>query len=58
MLNVYFFCKMVRDFHVTEEKNVGYYVGFITSCFALSQLLTSTLNDAILVYQFNLRIIF
>ncbi|KAG1184051.1 hypothetical protein G6F36_007988 [Rhizopus arrhizus] len=31
---------MVRDFHVTEEKNVGYYVGFITSCFALSQLLT------------------
>lgn len=52
MLNVYFFCKMVRDFHVTEEKNVGYYVGFITSCFALSQLLTGTLNDVILVYQF------
>ncbi|KAI8327945.1 major facilitator superfamily domain-containing protein [Choanephora cucurbitarum] len=31
---------MVRDFHVTDEKSVGYYVGLITSCFALSQLLT------------------
>ncbi|KAI9245057.1 major facilitator superfamily domain-containing protein [Sporodiniella umbellata] len=31
---------MVRDFRIADEKNVGYYVGFITSCFALSQLLT------------------
>jgi MFS family permease len=31
---------MVRDFHIAEEKSVGYYVGAITSCFALSQLLT------------------
>ncbi|RCI06858.1 hypothetical protein CU098_008806 [Rhizopus stolonifer] len=35
-----FIVQMVRDFHITDEKNVGYYVGFITSCFALSQLLT------------------
>ncbi|KAI8334877.1 major facilitator superfamily domain-containing protein [Blakeslea trispora] len=31
---------MVRDFHVSDEESVGYYVGLITSCFALSQLLT------------------
>ncbi|KAI9471941.1 MAG: major facilitator superfamily domain-containing protein [Benjaminiella poitrasii] len=31
---------MVRDFHVADEKGVGYYVGLITSCFALTQLLT------------------
>ncbi|KAI8076530.1 major facilitator superfamily domain-containing protein [Gilbertella persicaria] len=31
---------MVRDFHIAEESSVGYYVGLITSCFALTQLLT------------------
>ncbi|CEG62755.1 hypothetical protein RMATCC62417_00033 [Rhizopus microsporus] len=35
-----FIVQMVRDFHVADEKGIGYYVGFITSCFALSQLLT------------------
>lgn len=41
---------MVRDFHVVDEKGVGYYVGFITSCFALSQLLTGIDDDAIYIY--------
>ncbi|KAF1804084.1 major facilitator superfamily domain-containing protein [Mucor lusitanicus] len=31
---------MVRDFKIADEKGVGYYVGLITSCFALAQLLT------------------
>ncbi|KAL0093566.1 major facilitator superfamily domain-containing protein [Phycomyces blakesleeanus] len=31
---------MVRDFNITDEANVGYYVGFITSSFALAQFLT------------------
>ena len=31
---------MVRDFNIADEKDVGYYVGMITSCFALAQLLT------------------
>ncbi|KAI8971537.1 major facilitator superfamily domain-containing protein [Mycotypha africana] len=35
-----FVVQMVRDFHIAEEQNVGYYVGLITSCFALTQLLT------------------
>lgn len=41
---------MVRDFHVADEKGIGYYVGFITSCFALSQLLTGIDDDAIYIY--------
>ncbi|KAI8638831.1 major facilitator superfamily domain-containing protein [Parasitella parasitica] len=32
--------QMVRDFNIADEKSVGYYVGLITSCFALTQLLT------------------
>ncbi|KAI8143235.1 major facilitator superfamily domain-containing protein [Fennellomyces sp. T-0311] len=31
---------MVRDFNITDEKHVGYYVGLITSAFAVAQLLT------------------
>ena len=31
---------MIRDFDITEEKNVGYYAGLITSAFALAQLMT------------------
>lgn len=31
---------MVRDFKIAPEESVGYYVGLITSCFALAQLLT------------------
>ncbi|KAI7907138.1 major facilitator superfamily domain-containing protein [Cokeromyces recurvatus] len=35
-----FVVQMIRDFHIADEKGVGYYVGLITSCFALAQLLT------------------
>lgn len=31
---------MVRDFHIAKEEDIGYYIGFITASFALSQLLT------------------
>ncbi|KAI9488261.1 major facilitator superfamily domain-containing protein [Zychaea mexicana] len=31
---------MIRDFNLTDEKHLGYYVGFITSAFAVAQLLT------------------
>ncbi|CDH55440.1 member of major facilitator superfamilymultidrug-dha1 sub-family [Lichtheimia corymbifera JMRC:FSU:9682] len=31
---------MIRDFDITEEKNVGYYAGMITSAFAMAQLMT------------------
>lgn len=31
---------MVRDFDIAEEEDIGYYIGFITASFALSQLLT------------------
>jgi MFS family permease len=32
---------MVRDFDIAEEKDIGYYVGFIASSFSLAQLLTA-----------------
>eukprot|EP00842_Homolaphlyctis_polyrhiza_P001507 jgi/Hompol1/2357/HPOL_005965-RA len=32
---------MVRDFHMCEEKDIGFYVGFIASSFSFSQFLTS-----------------
>lgn len=35
-----FIVQMVRDFKISEEQNVGYYVGMITSSFAFTQLLT------------------
>ncbi|KAI8393986.1 major facilitator superfamily domain-containing protein [Radiomyces spectabilis] len=35
-----FIVSMVRDFKVGDETEVGYYVGFVTSSFALAQLLT------------------
>ncbi|KAI9010334.1 major facilitator superfamily domain-containing protein [Phycomyces nitens] len=35
-----FIVPMVRDFKITDEANIGYYVGFITSSFALAQFLT------------------
>ncbi|KAI9355683.1 major facilitator superfamily domain-containing protein [Zopfochytrium polystomum] len=35
---VYF---MVRDFGIADEKNIGFYVGFIASSFSLAQFLTS-----------------
>ncbi|KAL7316843.1 hypothetical protein PS15m_003279 [Mucor circinelloides] len=35
-----FIVQMIRDFNIADEKGVGYYVGLITSCFALAQLLT------------------
>ncbi|TPX37689.1 hypothetical protein SmJEL517_g00556 [Synchytrium microbalum] len=35
---VYF---MVRDFGMTDEKDIGFYVGFIASAFSLAQFLTS-----------------
>ncbi|KAI8095961.1 major facilitator superfamily domain-containing protein [Thamnidium elegans] len=31
---------MVRDFKIAPEQSIGYYVGLITSCFALTQVLT------------------
>ncbi|SAL98074.1 hypothetical protein [Absidia glauca] len=31
---------MVRDFDIAKEEDIGYYIGFITASFALSQLLT------------------
>ncbi|ORY91089.1 major facilitator superfamily domain-containing protein [Syncephalastrum racemosum] len=31
---------MIRDFNLTDEKHVGYYVGLITSSFAVAQLVT------------------
>ncbi|KAI8074525.1 major facilitator superfamily domain-containing protein [Gongronella butleri] len=35
-----FIVQMVRDFHISKEEDVGYYVGFITASFAFCQLLT------------------
>jgi hypothetical protein len=35
---------MVRDFHIAKEEDIGYYIGFITASFALSQLLTGKLE--------------
>jgi hypothetical protein len=32
---------------MTDEKNVGYYVGLITSCFALTQLMTGNYDKQI-----------
>ncbi|ORX53499.1 MFS general substrate transporter [Hesseltinella vesiculosa] len=35
-----FIVQMVRDFDIAREEDVGFYVGFLTSSFALCQLLT------------------
>ncbi|KAI8088832.1 major facilitator superfamily domain-containing protein [Halteromyces radiatus] len=35
-----FIVSMVRDFKIAKEEDIGYYIGFITASFALSQLLT------------------
>jgi hypothetical protein len=32
---------MVRDFGMADEKDIGFYVGFIASSFSLAQFLTS-----------------
>lgn len=44
---------MVRDFRIAPEESVGYYVGLITSCFALAQLLTGKKKEAV-IYVFCL----
>lgn len=31
---------MIRDFNIADETHVGYYVGLITSAFAVAQLMT------------------
>ena len=42
---------MIRDFNVADEKGVGYYVGLITSCFALTQLLTGNNKEHAFEYS-------
>ena len=36
---------MLRDFNLADEAHLGYYVGLITSAFAVTQLLTGNVNN-------------
>lgn len=36
---------MIRDFKIAPEQSIGYYVGMITSSFALAQVLTGNIHD-------------
>ncbi|KAG2230033.1 hypothetical protein INT48_007064 [Thamnidium elegans] len=45
---------MVRDFKIAPEQSIGYYVGLITSCFALTQVLTGLVGTIISILLFGL----
>lgn len=47
---------MIRDFHMGDEKQTGFYVGILTSTFALCQLLTGTHFNLLLFYNMCLNI--